>query len=133
VKGNTELHEQYIRRRVEIDLREDSDEAEEEAKSNLVLYPKINDVVLIGRGASYNSFPGNSRWEQLIHRNVDRYAESNNFEKTCISIEMVKTFQEEYKVRFLQRTPVGWKVLDDASTRDKAARAFRTRMKAGSK
>jgi hypothetical protein len=128
VQGNMAAHEPYIRRRVEIDTAEDIEEAEEEALSNLVLYPKINDV-LIGRGASYNIFQGNARWEQLIQRNVERYAEANNFEKTCMSIEMVKTIQEECKGRFLQRTSIGWKVLDKSSVRDKAARAFRTRLK----
>jgi hypothetical protein len=126
-KGITIQHEAFVQKRLEIDILTDANLAAEEAKSGLVLYPNSNDV-LVGRGAPYKFFPGNQRWEQLIHSHAKRYADSTNFDKTCISLEVVKAIHEG-NGRFLQRTSEGWKVLDDDTARGKAIRAFRTRMK----
>jgi hypothetical protein len=112
---------------VEFDYQQDANQAEEEARSGIISYHRSNDV-LFGWGAPYNISPGNRGWEQLIATHGNRYADSNNFDKTCISMEMIKTVHE-YNGRFLQRIPNIWKALDDASAREKATRAFRTRMK----
>jgi hypothetical protein len=127
--GNKEYYQQYIQRRREIDEREDDADAVEEAKFTLIAYPKEKDV-LIGRGPPFLEFSGTVLWSRAMHAHLDRYMESDNsrFEKTCISMNVVKTVLDSGG-RFLQRTPTGWKILDEVTAREKTAVAFRSRAK----
>ena len=123
-KGILPFHHQYIQTRIEIDQQEKSLRERSKLVSGTIQYPNSRDV-LIGRGAPYNNFTGNIRWEHLIGANVGRYMKGNSFEKTCLSMEMVKTIQEMGGCFVQRETNVGWKMLDDVSAREKASRAFR--------
>ena len=118
--------EQFIRDRRIIDKQLDDAEKQQEQQYQIVLSPNPNDV-LIGRGVPYQNFNGNKQWNQLIYENLNRYSVGKQFEKTCISMEMVKTIQQKYNGRFLQRSEKGWTILKDSTAREKAASAFRTR------
>jgi hypothetical protein len=100
-------------------------EKEEEAKAGLILYPKSKDV-LIGRGQPYRDLPGNAVWDRAIQALCERYRDSKMFEKTFLSMDVVKTVKDT-GARFLERDSDGWKVLDDIVARKKTAVAFRNR------
>jgi hypothetical protein len=58
-----------------------------------------------------------------LHR--DKYQQATErFDKTCISLDVVKTTQES-KGRFLQRTPEGWEEVSDVVARDKVSHSLR--------
>jgi hypothetical protein len=65
-------------------------------------------------------------WGNITYSYMDRYVQGNKFDKTCISMEVTKAVHQ-YKGRFLQRSSKGWKIIDDAGAREKAASAFQTR------
>eukprot|EP00339_Tiarina_fusa_P030000 CAMPEP_0117072084 /NCGR_PEP_ID=MMETSP0472-20121206/50700_1 /TAXON_ID=693140 ORGANISM="Tiarina fusus, Strain LIS" /NCGR_SAMPLE_ID=MMETSP0472 /ASSEMBLY_ACC=CAM_ASM_000603 /LENGTH=136 /DNA_ID=CAMNT_0004795971 /DNA_START=267 /DNA_END=674 /DNA_ORIENTATION=+ len=95
----------------------------------IVSHPNPMDV-LVGRGISYTSFSGNQRWNRLILAHLEKYSESsNNFEKTCITVEIVNQVRG-YKGRFLTRTDEGWEILEDARARGKVAMCFRNTRRA---
>jgi hypothetical protein len=113
---------------MDIDNKHDENEALAESKSGITLYPKSKDV-LMGRGSPYQEFSGNLIWSQAIYDHLDRYVETNSrCEKTGITMYVVRTVLN-YNGRFLQRTSVGWKVLDELCAREKTAIAFRSRAK----
>ena len=125
----------FIKERRLIDQELDIKEFHEEQRTQIVICPKPNDV-LIGRGVPYQHFKGNIQWNDLIYANLSRYSQSKQFEKTCISMEMVQTVQQKYNGRFLIRDPKandnnirGWTILSDSVAREKAASAFRTRLR----
>jgi hypothetical protein len=107
------------------DNRAIEEEEQEETITGIILYPKPNDV-LIGRGQPYRDLPGNVVWDAAIHANFERYQDSSKFEKTCISMDLVKTVKDT-GAHFLERHSDGWKVLDNVSARKKTVVAFRNR------
>jgi hypothetical protein len=95
-------------------------------RSGFILFPDPNDV-LVGRGWPYQTFSGNKMLGQVVGEFVDRFLNSaDNFEKTCINLEVIKTIQERYGGRFLEPTSEGWKVADTGVTRRKVNSAFRS-------
>jgi hypothetical protein len=125
--GRMEIQRRHIARRREIERKEAESLEQEESKSGTILYPQPNDV-LVGRGRPYQEFPGNQRFGRLIDENLDRYhTSSDKFAKTCMSMDIVKSTQE-YGGRFIERTPSGWKVIDDVGAREKTAIGFRSRV-----
>ena len=146
--GKCPVLNQYLERRFAIDhkYRTDSEEKVIVGSSDRIIeYPQPNDV-LIGRGAPYREFPGTMLWDKLILQNVQSYMKSTNFEKTCLSMDMVRKIKDSGG-RFLLRQPAaqggtassssssspagiyGWKILNDNTAREKAAIAFRSRSK----
>jgi hypothetical protein len=127
-RGDTSLHHAYIRRRLEIDRRNDENKLALNTAA-VVPYATISDV-LIGRGRPYRDFPGNLPWNQLISEHVHRYRQSKSrFEKMCVTVDVVKLIRAS-NVRFvLERTSSGWKVLDDVCVREKAVVAFQNKLK----
>ena len=124
-----QLHNEFIDRRRKIEYEENKARLEQEAKSGIILYPQLDDV-LVGRGKPYQSFPGNVRFGGLIGDQNDEYhTMSDKFAKTCISIDIVKRVQE-YGGRFIERTKTGdaWQVIDDSAAREKTAIGFRSRV-----
>jgi hypothetical protein len=129
--ADTSLHYQYIEHRLGIDKEQDEKEAHDEAMSGFVAYPKTNDV-LIGRGYPYRAFSGNTHWNTLVCEHLDKYLESNHrFVKSAIAMQVVKKIHE-IGGRILQGTTDGWRILDDASAKEKAAIDLRTRAKSSS-
>lgn len=123
-----QLHKAFIERQREIEYKEEKFRLEREAKSGIILYPQLNDV-LVGRGRPYQGYPGNIRFGQLIEAQNDEYhTRSDKFAKTCISIDIVKRVKE-YGGRFIERTKDGaWTVIDDSAAREKTAIGFRSRV-----
>ena len=131
------MHDDYLakRRRIESDKLQARSNYESASPSNLVNFPRDNDV-LIGRGRPYHEYCGTRRLISIIDTQLDRYYmkndpedtnnEDSRFWKTCINIEMVKKTKEA-DGRFLQRTPKGWKILSDTQAREKSANLFRYR------
>jgi hypothetical protein len=125
-KGDLSIYEQYIQTSRDRDQRVDKEEEEEEARTGVIPYPNPKDV-LIGRGKPYRDLPGNVVWDVAIQGAFERYrACSTQFEKTCISMDVVKSVQDTGS-RFLERDQDGWKLLDDVVSRKKTAVAFRNR------
>jgi hypothetical protein len=128
-KGNTMLHQEYMQGRREEDRSNDDKYLQECTRSGFVPSPSQSDV-LFGRGRPYRDFPGNRPWNQLIDNLLDRHRQcSTRFEKTCVTMDVVKMIRDS-SVRFLlEPTPGGWKVLDEVAVRAKAAAAFHNRAK----
>mmetsp|Transcript_5570 Transcript_5570/g.8340 ORF Transcript_5570/g.8340 Transcript_5570/m.8340 type:complete len:506 (-) Transcript_5570:491-2008(-) len=124
--GDLSMFEQFIQKSRERDKRVIKEEEAVEARTGLIAYPRPNDV-LIGRGKPYRDLPGNAVWDVAIQGAFDRYrACTTQFEKTCISMDVVKSVQDTGS-RFLEREGDGWKILDDVVARKKTAVAFRNR------
>jgi hypothetical protein len=126
--GKRELFQQYHARRVELEKKELLLEEEVALRTGIIPYPKPDDV-LIGRGSPYHGFAGNIRLSRLIDSQLARYRECgvDNFRKTCISMDVVKSV-EEYGGRFIQKNKKGWLLADYTIARQKAANAFRAKM-----
>ena len=94
----------------------------------MVEYPSSNDV-LLGRGRPFQVW--NCHLSELIKMHRERYEGApSRFEKTCISIDIVKTVKSTGG-RFLQRSQDegGWVEVSDDVAREKVSCGFRTAMK----
>ena len=92
----------------------------------IIEYPGPNDV-LLGRGRPFQEYIGNRQFISLVEAERERYQRTEDkFEKTCISIDIVKKIQD-IGGRFLDRTEEGWEVVNDVTAREKASRAFRAK------
>mmetsp|Transcript_43172 Transcript_43172/g.66337 ORF Transcript_43172/g.66337 Transcript_43172/m.66337 type:complete len:112 (-) Transcript_43172:43-378(-) len=82
----------------------------------------------MGRGKSYHDHSGNQHYQSLIVAKLDDYNDeaSGNFEKMCITMNMVKTIQDSGG-RFLASAAGGWKELNDTDARHKTGVSFRSR------
>jgi len=127
-RNDFSMFEEYIRNIRNRDRRVMQEEEREEAETGVILYPKPKDV-LIGRGKSYRDLPCNVVWDVAMQHAFERFrTSSTQFEKTCISMEVVKSVQDTGS-RFLQRDPDGWRILDDVAARQKTSVGFRNRGK----
>lgn len=107
-------------------LQHDKDIEEEDPpkQGRVALYPTPNDV-LLGRGRSYQDYPGNRRLADWVDQYRERYhASIDRLDKTFTVMEVVKLVQENGGC-FLQRTEGGWEVTDDAVSRTKVFHALR--------
>jgi hypothetical protein len=120
-----EIHDGFKRRHAELETMAKKKQLEEETKSRVFLAPNPKDV-LIGRGRPYQDFSGNRRLAFLIDANLKRYREHSRFEKTCLTMDLVKSVLA-YGGRFIERTDLGWKLIDESAAREKISRGFRTK------
>ena len=135
--GKTDLHDDYIQRRNEIEFEIDQRIKLEEEKTGIVEYPTSNDV-LIGRGKPYHEYVGTRKLIQIIDSKMAEYYKydlmkaskanaDDRFWKTCINTDIVAKITEAGG-RFLQRIPnKGWKILNQSMAREKTANLFRYR------
>lgn len=80
--------------------------------------------VLVGRGKLYNEHLGNVRYRKLVADNKERYDNASTFEKTALSMIMVKIVKEA-SGRFLKYDGEGWHEIEDSQARTKVANCFR--------
>jgi hypothetical protein len=118
---------QHLQRRMEIEKREEEERLIVEARTGVILHPAPNDV-LLGRGRPNQEFSGNRRFVDLVESQMERFRKcSQQWEKTCVIITVVKMVQDTGG-RFLSRRTDGWEVVNDAVARKKAGGTFRTRL-----
>jgi hypothetical protein len=103
--------------------------ARKEEALGRIEYPSPRDV-LLGRGKPYQEYWGNLLLGNFIDTRRDQYNKASRFEKTCISMDMVKVLQESGG-RFIQRneTTGGWVEVEDPVAREKVSSGFRTKTK----
>eukprot|EP00339_Tiarina_fusa_P010057 CAMPEP_0117004878 /NCGR_PEP_ID=MMETSP0472-20121206/5698_1 /TAXON_ID=693140 ORGANISM="Tiarina fusus, Strain LIS" /NCGR_SAMPLE_ID=MMETSP0472 /ASSEMBLY_ACC=CAM_ASM_000603 /LENGTH=476 /DNA_ID=CAMNT_0004705967 /DNA_START=146 /DNA_END=1576 /DNA_ORIENTATION=+ len=118
---------EYIETQLRKEKRQAEMEAEDEARTGIVMYPRPNDI-LIGRGQSYRNYPAAQVFYKIIDTYMDQYLSSKErFEKVSLSIDVVSALRAA-GYRMLQRKPSGWEILDAVSERQKVAVAFRSRL-----
>jgi hypothetical protein len=115
----------FKRRNAELERLRKEKRLKEESETGIIVRPSPKDV-LIGRGRPYQDFAGNRRLGFLIDTNLKRYRECSRFEKTCVTIDLVKTVLA-YGGRFIERTDAGWKRIDEGAAREKISSGFRTK------
>jgi hypothetical protein len=117
-----------LKRREEMETQREHIALDIQVALGVIPYPTHPKDVLIGRGQWHKDHPGNGYHQALIETNLDRYiATSDNFEKTCISMNVVQAIQDTGG-RFLTVVDgEGWKILGNPAARDKTASAFRTK------
>jgi hypothetical protein len=118
-----ELNERYLRerRKKEADFKR-----QEDIDAKRIHYPLPHDV-LLGRGRPYQEYAGNQRLAMVVELHRGKYQQAaKRFEKTCTSLDVVKSIQES-NGRFLHRTPEGWEEVSDLVARDKVSHSFRTK------
>ena len=129
-KERMDLYQKYIQRRLQLEQEEKEKLLKEETASGIIRYPKKNDV-LVGRGHPYQNYFGNELLGDIVASQYyqQRIQETNNdrFEKTCVYLDVVKTLDESYGSRFLERTDQGWKIANQDAVRRKVCSAFRKR------
>jgi hypothetical protein len=99
--------------------------ARSQQASDRIDFPSKRDV-LLGRGKPYQAYSGNVMLAQLVDSRRDEYNRASRFEKTCISMDMVKAVKE-CNGRFLQRdeSSGGWVKVEDCAAREKISFVFR--------
>jgi hypothetical protein len=80
--------------------------------------------VLMGRDYVAQIHSGNIRYLDIIAKHHEVYEKSLIYEKTAITIEIVRLIKESGG-RFLQQEGHGWKLVDDKRARLKVSSAFR--------
>ena len=120
-----ELHEQFVREQKEKEQARQRQEDSTAAETGKFAYPSPIDV-LLGRGKSYQEFPGNQRMGRI----VDSYREAyhhlvDSVDKQSLSTNLVKMIQES-GTRFLQRQSDRWVIVDDRIARTKIRDVLRT-------
>ena len=96
-----------------------------------------NNDVLLGRGIPYQKHPGNIRLSQIIEQRLDEFNNaSTKFQKTILTWDVLKTVQEQYGGRFLEKdgktdddgdfATMKWKVCSNDAARFKVAYGFRS-------
>lgn len=100
-----DLYDRYLKERKEKEEQWQIEQAEEERKTGHVLYPLPNDVIL-GRGRPYQEYVGNQKLARIVERYRMAYQRAaDRFEKTCISMDVVKSVYASGG-RFLQKRPM---------------------------
>lgn len=121
-----EINEQYLRERQIKDKEFRRREEDESLRGGVILYPNLNDV-LLGRGRPFQQYAGNQRLNRMVDAHREQYQRIiDRFEKTCLSMDIVKLVQESGG-RFLQRTQHGWERVTDFVAREKVSHSFRTK------
>jgi hypothetical protein len=121
-----EINELYLVDRQRIEAEEKRQQQELAKTQKCIDFPGPNDV-LLGRGRPYQEYTGNQRLAALVEGQREQYQQAaDRFEKTCISLDVVKTIQET-QGRFLQRTDEGWEAVTDFLAREKVSHSFRTK------
>ena len=97
--------------------------------------------VLLGRGIPMQRHPGNVRLRKLIEDRQDEFWRATKFEKTVIAYDIMKSVQNEWGGRFLERQQPSqsttsaaaaggglgtWKVCSDHVARNKVSYGFRS-------
>ena len=90
-----------------------------------IVVPESLDV-LLGRGRTFRSNPGNVRFHNVIDKHFERYEQSNRTVKLVLSEEVVIEIKK-LGSRFLKQTETGWIQVDDDFARVRVAHAFRNR------
>jgi len=125
-REKTELVEEYLQRRLNLEKAEDERLVQEEVGTGIIKSPAPNDV-LLGRGRPYQNFSGNHRFLELVDVYMERYLKcSSQFETSCLILDVVKSVHD-YGGRFLKRTELGWEVVTEKVARTKTGASFRTR------
>jgi hypothetical protein len=102
---------------------------ESPAKPYIIYDPSPNDI-LLGKGKPIQQRPGNTRYREMVERNMDRYEEGNRGAKYAVVASITYLLKEEGG-RFLKETEDGgWVEVDEATARLKISHAFRSRRKA---
>ena len=129
-KGDTSIHQDYLKQRFETDQRLDQQDMEEEARTNIIAMPRLTDV-LIGRGQPFRDYVGTKLWDDAISKRLEQYVNAHHrFEKSEIAMSVVDEILKT-GARILHRveTVGGWKALNFNTAKEKAAIAFRTKAK----
>jgi hypothetical protein len=105
----------------------------EDHKQAFPVNPQPSDIML-GRGRSFLSHPGNQRMDMVVSMNTVRYLKAvKRNEKTLITQEIVQITKGIGSApgRFLQHDPKagGWLEVDDEAARVKVSHAMRYRVK----
>ena len=133
---NNEYIQNYIQRQILQEQRDQHRHREEQEDPNgissKIVRATDNDVVL-GRGTPYQTHPGNIRLTDLTKQWFDEYHFSNSkVDKTIITWDIVRTIQNKFGGRFLQKDPDDvnyWRIVDDETARQKVAYGFRSIIK----
>ena len=98
-----------------------------DAMEHLIIIPNSSDV-LLGRGRTFRSNPGNIRFHNIIENYFEKYESSNRTVKLVLSEEVVIEIKK-LGSRFLkQQTETGgWIQVTDDFARERVAHAFRNR------
>jgi hypothetical protein len=114
------------KRRAELQVENDTDD-------DFIKFPTLKDV-LLGRGLSYQNFPGNQYYISVVEMHMESYNDAGpeQKEKRAISGQVLKMLQQS-GARFLQRADNatdsnvedGWVQVDDQAARKKICHAFR--------
>ena len=117
---NIQLFQEYKQRRLTIENAQHQQEKEKvlmEQESNaapsttitakIIAVPNPNDV-LIGRGRPYHEYSGNILFTRIVDSLVDQYEAcgDDHFAKTCLTLQVIKSIQEEHGGRFLLRQSI---------------------------
>ena len=98
-----------------------------EGESGIILHPTPDDV-LVGRGHAYREYIGNTRYQTMIESQLDAYnVIPDKFEKTCMTMNLVKEFRTSGGRFLAPIAGVGWKALDDDEARQKTAISLRSK------
>ena len=93
---------------------------------NIIIVPNSYDV-LLGRGRTFRSNPGNIRFHNIIETHFEKYESSNRTVKLVLSEEVVIEIKN-LGSRFLKQTETGgWIQVTDDFARERVAHAFRNR------
>lgn len=119
------LHRQWLseRRHLEASSSHSEDIGER------ITAPRPQDV-LLGRGRTSQTHPGNVRYHSLLSSHQEAYdrGQGDRQQTSLIATSVVNAIKSAGG-RFVKQDEAGWSVLSDAATRIKVTNAFRTRRK----
>ena len=93
--------------------------------ASIVSYPSENDV-LVGRGRSYQDYPGNVAFRKLIEANCEEYDTIGRHDRMILTRRLIHQLAAD-KVRFLKQLDDGyWLALDVSEVQNKVSQQFRS-------
>ena len=140
IKKQRALEQQRCEEKARFEKSTDGDDkaiSKAVARAGAVRIVATDKDVLLGRGIPYQNHPGNVRLSKIIEQRLDEFNNaSTKFHKTIITWDVLKTVQEEYGGRFLEKDGSGdddgnfatmtWKVCSNNAARFKVAYGFRS-------
>lgn len=118
-----------LRRREQLDVQwRTAERPYRDPSSRVALYPNPEDIILGRNKKVASTWPGNTRYNQVIEQQAHRYlgAETGErLEKTFIALETLQILRTQYQARFLSRKESSWETVSDSEAQQKIGQALR--------
>lgn len=119
-----EAIELYIQERLRVEQQHQEQLQKEMEQDRVIMYPSPKCVLMKHSGRFWM---GNANISALVCAYSDRYRRApKRLDKTMIAMEIVQRIQLDGG-HFVERSPKGWKIVDDQLAKDKVAQALRAK------